>query len=34
MTIIGNNSEPESFHYEITGDCFDFAELKPEIYFR
>lgn len=34
MAIIGNNSEPESFHYEITGDCFDFAELKPEIYFR
>ena len=34
FTIISNNAEPESFHYQITGDCFDFAEDKEQMYFR
>lgn len=34
LAIIGNNAEPESFHYEITGDCYDFSQDKEEMYFR
>lgn len=34
MTIIGNNSQPESFHYTITGDSYDFAEDKKNMYIR
>ncbi len=34
LEIISNNVPPESFHYEIVGDCFDFSENKKEMYFR
>jgi hypothetical protein len=34
LEIISNKAEPESFHYEITGDCFNFAQDKKEMYFR
>lgn len=34
LQILSNNTPPESFHYEITGDCFDFASDKPAIYKR
>lgn len=34
LEIIGNNAEPESFHYEIVGDCFDFAHNKQNMYIR
>lgn len=34
LVIIGNNTEPESFHYEIVGDCYDFAEDKQNIFYR
>lgn len=34
LEIIGNNSEPESFHYEIVGDCYDFAKDKKNMYIR
>ena len=34
LEIIGNSAEPESFHYEIIGDCFDFAKHKENMYIR
>ena len=34
LEIISNNAEPESFHYEITGDCYDFAKDKKNMYIR
>lgn len=34
LEIISNNAEPESFHYEIIGDCFDFAVDKKNMYIR
>ena len=34
LEIISNNAEPESFHYEIIGDCFDFAKDKKNMYVR
>lgn len=34
LVIISNNAEPESFHYEIVGDCYDFAEDKETMYIR
>lgn len=34
LEIIGNAAEPESFHYEIVGDVYDFAEEKLNIYYR
>lgn len=34
LIIISNNAEPESFHYEIIGDSFDFAEDKKNMYIR
>ena len=34
LEIISNNAEPESFHYEITGDCYEFAEDKKNMYIR
>ena len=34
LELIANNVKPESFHYEIVGDTFDFAEDKPTMYFR
>lgn len=34
LEIISNNAEPESFHYEIIGDCFEFAKDKENMYIR
>lgn len=34
LEIIGNYSEPESFHYEITGDYYEWEDDKLNIYFR
>lgn len=34
LEIIGNNAAPESFHYEIVGDCFSFAKDKKNMYIR
>lgn len=34
LQIISNNAEPESFHYEITGDCYDFAFDKQNMFIR
>lgn len=34
LQIISNSAEPESFHYEIIGDCFDFAKDKKNMYIR
>lgn len=34
LEIIANKAEPESFHYEIVGEAYDFAKDKPNMYFR
>lgn len=34
LEILSNNAEPESFHYEIVGDCYEFAKDKKNIYIR
>ena len=34
LEIISNNAEPESFHYEIVGDSYDFAKDKKNMYIR
>lgn len=34
LEIISNNAEPESFHYEIIGDCFSFSNDKKNMYIR
>ncbi len=34
LEIISNSAEPESFHYEIIGDCYDFAKDKKNMYIR
>lgn len=34
LQIISNSAEPESFHYEIVGDCYDFAKDKKNMYIR
>lgn len=34
LEIISNNAEPESFHYEIVGDCYSFAKDKKNMYIR
>ena len=34
LEIIANKAKPESFHYEIVGECYDFAKDKPNMYFR
>lgn len=34
LEIISNKAEPESLHYEIIGDCFDFADDKKNMYIR
>ena len=34
LEIISNNAEPESFHYEVIGDCYDFANDKQNMYIR
>jgi hypothetical protein len=32
--IIANKAEPESFHFEIEGDGYEFAKDKRTMYFR
>lgn len=34
LEIIGNKSEPDSFHYEIIGDTYRFSNDKENMYFR
>ena len=34
LELIANKVKPESFHYEIIGDVYDFADDKPTMYFR
>lgn len=34
LELVANNIKPESFHYEVVGDVYDFAEDKPTMYFR
>ena len=34
LEIISNSVEPESFHYEIIGDCYEFAKDKKNMYIR
>ena len=34
LEIIGNKAEPESFHYEIVGECYDFQDDKKNMYIR
>ena len=34
LELVANNVKPESFHYEVIGDVYDFAEDKPTMYFR
>lgn len=34
LIIIGNKAIPDSFHYEIIGECFDFADDKKNMYIR
>lgn len=34
LEIISNKAEPESFHYEIVGECYDFSKDKKNMYIR
>lgn len=34
LELVANHVKPESFHYEVVGDVYDFAEDKPTMYFR
>ena len=34
LELVANKAKPESFHYEVIGDVYDFAEDKPTMYFR
>lgn len=34
LELIGNKAAPESFHYEILGECYDFAKDKKNMYIR
>lgn len=34
LVLISNKAEPESFHFEIEGDNYDFSEDKRTMYFR
>lgn len=34
VTIVSNNVIPESIHYSIIGDSYDFADQKKAMYFR
>jgi hypothetical protein len=34
LELISNKVKPESFHYEVVGDVYDFADDKPTMYFR
>ena len=34
LYIIANKAKPESFHYEIVGEVYDFADDKKNMYYR
>lgn len=34
LEIISNKAQPESFHYEIVGEAYDFSKDKPNMYYR
>lgn len=34
LELSSNKTAPESFHYEITGECYDFAKDKENMYIR
>ena len=34
LELVANKAKPESFHYEVVGDTYDFSEDKPTMYFR
>ena len=34
LEIISNKAEPESFHFEIVGEVYDFSEDKRNMYYR
>lgn len=34
LELVANNVKPESFHYEVVGDVYDFSEDRPTMYFR
>lgn len=34
LEIVANKAQPESFHYEVIGESFDFAKDKPNMYYR
>ena len=34
LQIISNSAEPDSFHYEIIGDCYEFEKDKINMYIR
>ena len=34
LQIISNKAAPESFHYEVVGECYDFAKDKKNMYIR
>jgi len=34
LQIISNKAAPDSFHYEIVGECYDFGKLKKVAYIR
>jgi len=34
LIIISNKTEPESFHFEIEGDGYEFSKDKRAMYFR
>lgn len=34
LELVANKAKPESFHYEVIGESYDFAKDKPNMYFR
>ena len=34
LQIISNKAEPQSFHFEVTGDSYEFKKDKPNMYYR
>lgn len=34
LIILSNSAEPESFHYEIDGESYEFTKDKPNMYYR
>jgi len=34
LVLISNKAEPESFHFEVEGDNYDFSNDKRTMYFR